>query len=295
MLMFDHTRRVKTLNEKAMLVKLTTRRANLSRRDEHAEAVIQQQMDDASLVVVSKLFRDKANPVNRVLSLLSEIYTEHKKLTLPYVDKGPRILSNNLYMEYTTNIRGLMGKLDAQLQAVIPNYDQYVMQDINFRSTTNKQISPDDYPTAMEFESRVGVDLRFSPLPDRKHFLFDLSDEDINNFSQAMHEVEVAANNDAVNRMLEPLQHLVDKLSKPIGTEGAIFRDSAIENVIENAELAKKLLLDPSPSVLTTIDSLVQTVSKYHSSWLRESPVVREQAAKQLDDIAKQMGAFMGA
>jgi len=29
-------------------------------------------------------------------------------------------------------------------------------------------------------------------------------------------------------------------------------------------------------------------------NWLRESPIVREQAAKKLSDIASQMGAFMG-
>ena len=289
--------KLKSLNEKAMLVKLTTRRANLSKRDEHAEAVIQQQMDDASLVVVSKLFRDKANPVNKVLSTLSEVYTYHKKHTLPYMDKGPRILPNGLYMDYTTEIHALIGNMDTQLQAVVPNYDLYVDQDILFRNGGKAvgRASRDDYPQAHEFESRVGIDLRFMPLPDKKHFLFDLSDDDVQNFSQAMHEVEVAANNDAVNRMLEPLKHLVDKLSKPIGTEGAIFRDSAIENVVENAELAKKLLLDPEPGVLRAVDDLINTVSQYHSAWLRESPVVREQAAKKLDDIAKQMGTFMGA
>jgi len=289
--------KIASLNEKAMLVKLTTRRANLSRRDEHAEAVIQQQMDDASLVVVSKLFRDKANPVNRVMSLLSEVYTTHKKMTLPYMDKGPRILPNGLYMDYTTEVRGLIGKLDTQLKAVMPNYDSYVQQDMAYRNGGKAvgRASVDDYPQAHEFEARVGVELRFMPLPDKKHFLFDLSDDDVNNFTQAMREVEVMANNDAVNRMLEPLQHLVTKLNKPIGTEGAIFRDSAIENVVENAELAKKLLLDPPQQVLDTVNDLINTVSQYHSSWLRESPVVREQAAKKLDDIARQMGAFMGA
>jgi len=289
--------KVTSLNEKAMLVKLSTRRATLSRRDADAEAIIQQQMDDASLVVISKLFRDKNNPVKQVLSQLSEIYTKHKQMTLPYMDKGPRILPNNLYMDYTTDIRQMISKLDAQLQAVMVNYDSYVDQDIQFRSNGKAATRAvrEDYPQAHEFESRVGVELRFMPLPDKKHFLFDLSDEDVNNFTQAMRDVEVLANNDAVKRMLEPLTHLVNKLNTPIGTEGSIFRDSAIENVVENAELAKKLLLDPDPAMLKTVDDLIATVSKYHSAWLRESPVVREQAAKQLDDIAKQMGAFMGA
>jgi hypothetical protein len=286
---------VTTLSEKAMLVKLTTRRANLSKRDEHAEYIIQQQLDDASLVVISRLFRDNNNPVKKVLSTLNEAYVYHKKHTLPYTDKGPRILPNALYMDYTAEMRAKRNQLDNLRAKVMPNYDQYVQQDIAARSKSTTRAKVEDYPTAEEFDARVGFDLRFMPLPDKKHFLFDLSDEDVQNFTQAMVDAEAAAKNDAVKRMLEPLKHLVDKLAKPIGTEGSIFRDSAIENVIEGTELAKKLLIDPPKELLDTINNLTSAVSQYHSEWLRESPVVREQATKKLDDIARQMGAFMGA
>lgn len=287
--------KVSSLSEKCLLVKLTTRRAHLTRRDEYAETLIQQQLDDASLVVVSKLFRDKVNPVNQLLSSINEAYTYHKLHTLPYVDKGPRVLPNSLYMEYTTEMRTRRNNVDNLRAKLMPNYDMFVQQDMDFRSKGNGRAKIDDYPTADEFDSRMGFELRFMPLPDKKHFLYDISDEDVQNFTQAMEDAASAANNDAVQRMLTPLTHLVDKLSRPIGTEGAIFRDSAIENVIENAELAKKLLLDPDPEVLNTVDKLISTVGQYHSGWLRESPIMREQAAKKLDDIAKQMGAFMGA
>ena len=43
------------LNQKALLVKLTMRRANLTRRDKDAELVAQSVLDDESLVVNSKL------------------------------------------------------------------------------------------------------------------------------------------------------------------------------------------------------------------------------------------------
>ena len=286
--------KVASLSEKAMLVKLTTRRANLSRRDEYAESIIQQQMDDASLTVVSKLFRDKANPINQLISTINDGYSYHRKHTLPYLDKGPRVLPNTLYEEYTADMRGLINKTESLKASLMPQYDSFVQQDITFRSTGKGRANVSDYPTASEFESRMGFDIQFSPLPDRKHFLYDLSDADVANFTKAMQDVERAAHNDAVGRMLEPLKHLVSKLSKPIGTEGAKFHDSSIENVVEGCELAKKLLIDATPEMTGTIDNLVAEVSKYHGSWLRESPVVREQAAKKLDEIAKQMGAFMG-
>lgn len=286
--------KVTSLSEKAMLVKLTMRRANLTRRDTSVEAIVQSQFDDSSLTVLSRLFKDKSNPIYRIMTATSEVYTYHKDHTLPYIDKGPRILPNNMYMEYSQQMRSRISKVDALLAKFMPNYATYVQLDINSRGGRAKV---DDYPTATEFQTRMGFDLRFQPLPDQRHFLFDLSDADVQNFTQAMRDAEQAARTDAISRMLQPLQHLVDKLNRPIGTEGAIFRDSAVENVAEGLEIARKLMMDSSPELESVIKELDAAVSQYagNKEWLRESPIVREQAAKKLDDIARQMGAFMGA
>lgn len=289
---------MKALNEKAMLVKLTMRRANLTRRDQVAETMIQMQLDDASLVVNSKLFRDKANPVNTIMSKASEVYTFHKNNTLPYMDKGPRILPIAQYEDYTSKMRERIQHIDSLIQRHMTDYDKYVQQDIAYRSQNKSQARAkvEDYPTADEFATRMGFDLRFMPLPDKRHFLFDLDEADLQAFEESMSIAERTARDDAVKRMLVPLQHLVEKLNTPIGAEGHIFRDSAVENVVEGIELAKKLCMDESPEIQSLTKALNEEVSKYvtNLSWLRESPPVREQAAKKLSDIAAQMGAFMG-
>ena len=289
---------ITTLADKAMLVKLTVRRANLTKRDSVAEAIIQQQMDDTSLTVLSRLFKDKHNPINQIMTAASEVYTYHKNNTLPWADKGPRMLPNNNYMDYTQTMRNKIANVDTLLQKHIPNYDTYVQLDIAYRSKnqTSSRAKVEDYPSADDFRSRMGFDLRFMPMPDQRHFLFDLSDEDLHAFNASMEQTANMAREDAVKRMLEPLSHLVDKLNKPIGTDGHIFRDSAIENIVEGIEQARKLTLDESPEIKQLTDTLNAEITKYaeHSNWLRESPIVREQAAQKLSDIASAMGAFMG-
>jgi hypothetical protein len=290
---------MKKLNEKAMLVKLTMRRANLTRRDQTAEQIIQQTMDDTSLVVNSKLFRDKLNPINKIMSDVSTIYTYHKDNTLPYMDKGPRILPITMYEEYTASMRDRINKVDNMVGRAMPHYNDYVLMDIAYRSqdrTKPQRAKIEDYPTAEEFEHKLGYDLRFLPLPDTSHFLFDIDEADLKAFQESTVMAERIARDDAVKRMLTPLVKLVDKLNKPIDSDGSIFRDSAIENVIEGIELAKKLCMDESPEVVQLINSLNAEVSKYANdvNWLRASPPIRDQAAKKLADIASQMGAFMG-
>ena len=287
-----------TLADKAMLVKLTVRKANLTRRDTTAETFIQTQLDDASLVVNRKLFRDKLNPINKLMSDASEVYTYHKAHTLGYIDKGPRILANAAYFDYTEKMRELIGNVDRRLAELMPDYNKFVQLDMMFRSQgrSSTNVSVDDYPTADEFQSRMGFELRFQPLPEAKHFLFDISDEDMQSFNQTMADVAASARSEVIKKMLEPLQHLVEKLNKPIGTDNSIFRDSAVENVIEGLEMAKRLNVGGDEDIVMMADVIAQAMRPYadNKAVLRESPIVREQAAKKLDDLARQMGAIYG-
>jgi hypothetical protein len=294
--------KVTTLADKAMLVKLTVRRANLTRRDSVAEAFVQTQLEDQSLVVNSKLFRDKLNPINQIMSKASEVYTYHKAHTLPYIDKGPRILPNAQYFDYSAEMRKRIAEVDRLMSEHMPRYDDYVQLDIRYRSAAATTLgkparaSVADYPSASEFQQRLGFDMRFTPLPEAKHFLFDLSDDDLAEFNATMESVAVQSRTEVVKKMLEPLQHLVEKLNKPIGTEGAIFRDSAVENIIEGVQMAKKLNVTDDASINQMADLINTAVSAFadNKAVLRESPIVREQAAKKLDYIAQQMGAMYG-
>jgi hypothetical protein len=284
-----------TLASKAMLVKLTSHRVNLIKRDSVDEAVIQAHMDDASLIVNSKLFRDKLNPINKIMTAASEVYTYHKEHTLPYIDKGPRILPNTQYMDYSTEMRNRIQNVDNMMALHMPKYDTYVQLDIQHRSLSpNSRAKVEDYPTADQFQSRMGFDLKFTPLPDAKHFLFDLSDADMQAFNDSIESIANRARADVIKGMLEPLEHLVEKLNKPIGTEGHIFRDTAVENVIDGLKRAKMLNVNADADIDNMADSLMSSLRMYEDNKdvLRQSPVVREQAAKKLDEIAKKMAMF---
>ena len=287
------------LNAKAMLVKLTTRRANLSHRDKDAEAFVQQALDDAGLAVVRKLFRDPNNPINTIVSLASSVCTHHRNRTLPYIDRGPRLLPNAQYMDYTKEMRQRIAEVDNALANYMPYYDQYVQKDIDYRSKgqSSKRASVTDYPTADEFKSRIGFDLRFMPLPDRRHFLFDMSEEDEVGMQKDAEQAAALARNHVVQVMLTPVKHLVAKLGKQIGEEGSVFRDSAVENIVESVEQAKKLVIDDQDGTLELVKELEASITPYVDkiNWLRESPINRDAARAKLEEVMSKMGNWMGA
>jgi hypothetical protein len=285
------------LNSRATLVKFTKRQPSLTKRDEEAESMIQDELNDGALIVNRKLFRDPANPVNRIITSMGQAYAYHKRLTFPHIDRGPRIISNTIFMEYRNEIVQRIRDVEAMMVRVMPIYDQCVQDDIRYRTQGPKppRASVEDYPTASDFKSATSISVLPMPLPDKRHFLFDLPDEEMEAFDAVQDRIERVVKADTVKRMLEPVQHLAKKLAIPIGETGATFRDSSVENIIEAVDLVRRIDVLDDPEIAQVMRELTQTIATYSErmEWLRESPIMRAEAKGKLDDIAKKMAAFM--
>jgi hypothetical protein len=286
------------LSDKAMLVKLTTRRASLTKRDAYLTATLQAQENDKSLTVLTKLFKETASPIREIMAAYNEVYQYHKTNTLPYVDGGPRLLPSERYMDYTQEMKHRIAKADKLLDTHIPDYNQLVMDDVNYRNsstiTGRARASVNDYPTAEEFERSMSIDLRFQPMPNESHFLFDLSEDDLASFRRSEEDAAALANADTIQRMLKPTKALVDRLAEYRGEKGERFHNSLVENVIEGCKLARQLALSPSPELLTEITALEEVAKGYLDTVeiIKGSPLAREQARSKLAEVASKMSMF---
>jgi hypothetical protein len=287
---------VSKLSDKAVLVKLTIRRAALTRRDHGLTATLQAQENDKSLTVLTKLFRNKESAINQIMAKYGEVYAYHKKNTLPYVDAGPRILPNDLYFEYTQEMKHRIASVDNLLDTYMPMYDQLVLDDVMYRNSGSSagRANVDEYPSAEDFKLSMSAELRFQPMPDASHFLFDLSDEDVESFKRAEHEAAAQANADAINRMLKPMGALVTRLKEYQGGQKERFHNSLIDNVIEGCDMAKKLAINPTPELLAEIEgiktlagSILDTVEV-----VKGSANARAKAKADLDAVANKLAGF---
>lgn len=287
---------VTKLADKAILVKLTTRRASLVRRDSVLTNNLQAQEGDNSLTVLTKLFRDKDGMVYKIMTKFNEVYAYHKANTLPYVDAGPRILPSNNYMEYTNEMKQRIAVADKLLDQAIPIYDQLVLEDVNYRNRGHAagRAHPTDYPTADQFRASMGLEFRFQPMPDSRHFLFDLSDDDIEACERAEQEALEAANADVVARMLKPLGDLTKRLGEYRGEKGERFHNSVIENVIDGCKLARKLALHPTQEFMNEVTNLEELAQGYLDTveLVKGSPNIRADARQKLADVASRMSAY---
>lgn len=284
------------LSEKALLVKLTLRRAALTKRDAYLSEKIQRQEGDASLSVLTKLFKSKDNAIAQIMSKYNEVYAYHKEHTLPYVDAGPRILPNDMYFEYTQEMKQRIAVVDNLLDTYMPMYDQLVQDDVMYRNSGSAagRANASEYPTAEQFRQSMSIDLRFQPMPDARHFLFDLSEEDMESFKQSEAEIKAAANADVVARMLKPLHSLVERLKEYQGEKGERFHNSLIQNVIEGCDLAQRLAINPTPELLEEVNALRDAAKACLADVeiIKGSANARASAKAKLEAVAARMGAF---
>jgi len=288
--------RVNKLSDKALLVKLTIKRAALTKRDHWLTSKIQAQEGDQSLTVLTKLFRDKASPINQIMQSVNEVYAYHRKHTLPYVDAGPRILPNDLYMDYTAEMKHRIAKVDNLLANYMPHYDDLVNEDVMYRNAGHAagRANASEYPSAESFRQSVSVEFRFSPMPDSRHFLFDLSDEDLKSFEEAEQEAMATANTDTIQRMMKPLASLVSRLKEYQGQKGERFHNGLIENVIEGCDLALRLAISPPQELRDQINELRTTAKACLDDVeiIKGSANKRDEAKRRLEEVAARMGAF---
>lgn len=284
------------LADKVILVKLTQRKVALTKRDAYLSDKIQRQEGDASLTVLTKLFRSKGNAIAQIMTKFNEVYAYHKKHTLPYVDAGPRILPNDLYFEYTQQTKHLIAQVDNLKRTYMPQYDQLVLEDVMYRNSGHAagRAHVDDYPTAEQFDSAMSIDIRFQPMPDSRHFLFDLSEEDLQSFQASEQEASMAMNADILSRMLKPLSALTQRLQEYQGQKGERFHNSLVENVIEGCDLALKLAINPTHEFIDEVNTLkaMATGCLDTVEVIKGSANARHDAKAKLEAVAARMADF---
>ena len=316
-----HTLNLTTLSTRAILVKLTQSKPRTTSRNEAGEQILKAELGDDANRVSQELFKDPENPCRIMLNKHGELYRNHIKLTREDEPRGPRILVIAMRERYLREQRGVQEAIASLEQQYLPDEATYLRwvdmdisrrlaarsllpQDKQDRLNTTRPITRSEYPTFDDFKTGLSSHHHFSTLPDVRHPLFDNSDEELASLREQMRaeleerERAIAESVQAQNRaaVAEPLKKLIDKLRIPAGQPGSIFRDSAVENVIEAVDLARQMCFG-DPQIIEMCDDVQQALSGYarNPQVLRESPIVREQAAARLKAVADKMGWMMSA
>jgi len=281
---------VKGLDEKAVLVSVKRRMYSPYKLDKEESNAY------GAGNVNKHLFEGRQNRVKEAISKYTEVYTFVKDNTVPW-STGVDMLNINHYFEFTQGLRTRIEAAEQAVEDLCANWDYEVHADLNrlqqIALTKGKPsiANPGDYPSVDELRSRVGIEVRYMPVPTTGDFRVGISDEDKASLQRQLQDAESNAAKHVIESMLDPMRRAAEKLSVPIGDDGAIFRDSLIDNMVDVAERMNKVNISDDPTVQERINDLRSLVGAYarNKDVLRNSQTVRSKAATQISDLVSKM------
>lgn len=212
----------------------------------------------------------------------------HLKMTLPWADKGDRLLTTALFMDYKSWLNGAEREYEQLCQNFFNAYPQ-LLQDAP--SNLGSMYDADDYPELTDVMSRFGFRYKFTPLPDSGDFRLDIPNADLqelkNSYESDFGNRLQEAMREPWDRLHKLLKATSDKLTDKDGDEDSKkrYHETLITNAQELCALLTKLNVTQDPKLEEARRQLEQTMLGADIEAVRESPEIRSSMKSKVDAI----------
>ena len=166
----------------------------------------------------------------------------HNLHTLPWADKGERMLPTKLFMEYKQTMNGFEKTFDMMCSNFFIQYPRLVAE-----APTNlgAMYRASDYPDLEEVKQKFGFRQSINPLPDSGDFRLDIPAEDLEEVRAEFKDKFDERLKDAMRAPWEKLHKVLtgmsEKLKDSDDGDKKRYHDSLLTNPLELCELLTKL------------------------------------------------------
>lgn len=212
----------------------------------------------------------------------------HNDMTLPWADRGSRLLPSSLFIEYKSELNRCKDTFDLLVEDFINLYPTLVHTS---QQHLGDLFKPEDYPSQEEVASKFGFRVVFSPLPDSGDFRLDIPTQDLENMRM---DYEAAFSSRLEDAMREPweklhtiLSDMSNKLQKAIDQDGEGMRwhDTFITNAQDMCGMLTHLNLTSDPKLESARRDLERAIAGVGIDDIKEDPTVRNEVKAKLDNI----------
>ena len=175
----------------------------------------------------------------------------HNKHTLPWADKGERMLPTKLFMEYKQTMNGFEQTFNIMCNNFFVEYPRLVAEAPTNLGTMYKA---EDYPDLTEVRLKFGFKRTVKPVPEAGDFRLDIPAYDLDEMRaefEKQHETKLAeAMREPWERLHKMLVGMSEKLTDVEGDDSKKrYHDTLISNPIELCGLLTKLNVTNDPKL----------------------------------------------
>lgn len=265
--------------EKSMLVDLTIHRWTATKHDRTVSAEVERSHNAHDAGRYNKQLIDKTH-LKLVDELGNELRKYHYHHTLPWIDKGARLLPSKLFFDYREGLASLKHQREAAVNDFLKIYPDLVQA---ARVRLNTMFQPEDYPSVEYLRSAFDVELEIMPVPDAGDFRVDIAkeaqDEVREQIMASLKARQERAVKDIWVRVRETVGNVVKQCSNP---NGRIY-DSLMNNVLSLSTVIDGLNITGD----VVLEQIGQELRELHTDpiTLRNFMSVRMHVAQQAEQI----------
>lgn len=272
------------IQSKAMLVDLTISQWTATKHDKAVSAEVETAHAAKDAGRYNKRLIDKAHlaEINRIAN---ELRKHHYSRTLPWTDKGQRLLPSELFLDYRQDMAKYKADFQAAVSTFIKLYPQLV-QDARMRLGTMYQA--EDYPQPTDLSALFDITVEFAPVPDANDFRVDVSKETQDEIRQQITDAVSLRQAKMVKECWARMREVVGRIAEQCSKENGVIRDSLIDNARDLVNILGGLNVTANPTI-ATIEVAIRSKLIVPAAQLRTSPTVRAEVARVAHALLERM------
>ena len=210
----------------------------------------------------------------------------HNQHTLPWADKGERLLPTKLFMDYKQTINKYETEFNDLCNQFFDNYADLVQE---AQANLNKLFDPNDYPPLDEVKLKFGFRRTVKPVPASGDFRLDVPAEDMDElrseFEKQQQEKLAEAVREPWERLHAQLVSISEKMTDADDDTKKRYHDSFISNPLELCALLTKLNITNDPKLEEARRQLEITMMGANLESLKEDSEARSELKSKVDAI----------
>lgn len=256
----------------------TTRLNNLNQADAKAGKVHKDLMCGTSLAKDIELHAARCRLFNN-------------EQTMPWQDRGARLLPTSLFLEYKAEMNRLEQKFNALVGKFIPNYEAAKQTARNYLAGMYNEA---DYPDAHEIVGKYKWSLTISPVPQSGHFCVDVPASELLQMQRSCEEEVERRLADAMRKPWDDLHKMLvgmsDKLRERESEDEKQkrFHDTFVSNALDLCKLLGHMNVTADQQLDRARVQLERALTGVNVEDIKESPAMRTHVKNKLDSILGQ-------
>ena len=214
----------------------------------------------------------------------------HNTRTMPWADRGPRLLPTSLFLDYKSEANARQAYFDNKVSEFLVAYPRLVQTAHNYLGDLFDRA---DYPDVDEVHAKFGFRMVFSPVPDAGDFRIDLPAQELvamqEQYETHANERVASAMQEQWGKLHDMVARMSDKLVEPEGDEDKRrWHDTFITNAQEMCAMLTHLNVTRDPTLEDARRGLERAIAGVEIDDIKESATTREDVKSKLDAMLKQ-------